>query len=35
MQGRKDVFRLHMGLVENGYLQCVFDPGMIFSPVSV
>lgn len=34
MQGLKDVFRLHMGLVENCYLQYVFDPSMI-SLVSV
>lgn len=29
VQGAKDVFRLHMGLVKNCYLQYVFDPSMI------
>lgn len=29
MQGAKDAFRLHMGLVKNCYLQYVFDPSVI------
>ena len=29
MQGPKDVFRLHMGFVEDCYLQYVFDPSKI------